>query len=113
MEPYQFQNSPGYPIARDEISEQIRLMTVNKARPRCISIYRIRKTVGLPETAEGIQEARNLTMVILTEFVERKELTSFEIGPKYDGGAEWAFLKFPRSQRKKRAEQDPIAQVGA
>lgn len=109
MEITTIQNSPSYILARKEICEQIRLMTVvNKARPRCISIYRIRKAVGLPETAEGIQEARNLTMVILTELVERKELTSFEIGPKYDGGAEWAFLTFPKKPRMRKSENCTI-----
>lgn len=112
MEPKHFQESPGYTIACKEIYEQIRLMSVNKARPRCIAVYRIRKAVGLPETVEGIQEARSYLVAILADLVEDGQLTSFEIKPKYDGGAEWAFLKFPRPQRKRTAEQDPV-QAGA
>lgn len=55
MESTTFQESPGYPIACKEIYEQIRLMTVvNNARPRRISVYSVRKAVGLPETVEGI-----------------------------------------------------------
>lgn len=112
MKSSQFHNSPGYTIACNEISEQIRLMSVNKARPRCIAVYRIRKAVGLPETVEGIQEARSYLVAILTDLVEDGKLTSFEIKTKYDGGAEWAFLKLPRPQRKRTAEQDPV-QAGA
>lgn len=112
MEPNQFHDSPGYTLACKEISEQIRLMGINKARPRCIAVYRIRKAVGLPETVEGIQEARGYLVAILTDLVEDGQLISFEIKPKYDGGAEWAFLKLPRPQRKRTAEQDPV-QAGA
>lgn len=99
-------DSPGYTLALGYVQKILNRLDRNRCSPRQFSLHGIQRAANIPLTAEGALEARELATKVLEDLQKEGRIVTFRIGPKFDGGPEWAFFTLPRRSKKTEAVND-------